>query len=367
MRSLLALLFLALAPAAHAQLDTSHSGLWINPAQSGHGLEVTFLDRNTATLTWFVYDNLGNPLHLVGAGTASGNRLTVPVSINRGMRFGSFLPTDLQQAAWGSLSITFTDCNTARLDWTSSFTQSGFAFGDGSMPLGRVTAVGGLPCGRRLASGTYSGLVRPNGSQQGVQVVAILDQSGRAALLGSGQSILYLGTYTTSGNSLALQAQAIAALGYTFPNGSTTQAFNGSGNFVDGDFVLGNYTSPVDAGIYTGTATPGYRRGASLAAIAGRYTGVVRISRSLTLQVSATGVISGSDNGGCQYAGTISVPDPQWNVYNVSITLSACSTANGIYVGPATLQDDAIFGDSKQLAIGAASSSASLVLLIKRD
>ncbi len=367
MRRLLALLLLAVAPLAQAQIDTSYSGLWINPDQSGHGLEVTFLDQNTATLTWFVYDNLGNPLHLVGAGSVSGNRLTVPVSINRGMRFGSFLSADLQQAAWGNLSITFTDCNTARLEWTSSFTLAGFAFGNGSMPLSRVTAVGGLPCGRRRASGTYSGIVRANGVQQGVQVTAILDQSGRAALLGSGQSIMYLGTYTTTGNTLALQAQAIAALGYTFPNGSTTQSFTGSGNFVDGDFMFGNYTSPVDSGIYTGTATPGYRRGASLAAIAGRYTGTARISRSLTLQISTTGAISGSDNGGCQYAGTVTIPDPLWAVYNVSITLSACGTANGTYAGPATIQDDAIFGDNKLLAIGATNNTTALLLFITRS
>jgi hypothetical protein len=367
MRRWTALLLAALAPVAHAQIDPSQSGLWFNPAQNGHGVEVTMLSPTSGTLTWFVYDGQGRPLHLGGVGTVTGNRLTVPVTYNRGMRFGTFVPADNRSDAWGEVSVTFSGCNTAQLEWTSTYTLDGFSFGNGSMPLTRLTTVGGLPCGKRRASGLYAGLVRVTNATTSTDVTALLDESGRAFLVGNQQRVIFAGNYTTSGNNITITGSSISAVGYSFTNGSTTQTWNGTGTFVEADFINGTYTGATDTGIFSLQASPAYRRGASLATLAGRYTGSTRGTATITLDISAAGAITGTDSNSCQYAGTATVPNPVWNSYAVQIAITGCTQATGTFTGSASRSDSDGFGDGKLLVIGAVNETRSLPLLVEKQ
>jgi hypothetical protein len=366
MRRWTALLLAALAPVAHAQVDPSQSGLWFNPAQNGHGVEVTLLSPTQGTLTWFVYDGQGRPLHLGGVGTVTGNRLTVPVFASRGMRFGTFLPADNRSDAWGELSVTFSGCNTATLDWTSTYTLDGFSFGTGTMPLTRLTTVAGLPCGKRRSSGLYAGLVRVTNATTSTDVTALLDESGRAFLVGNQQRVIFSGAYTTAGDAITITGSAISAVGYSFTSGATTQPWNGTGTFVEGDYINGTYTG-TDSGIFSLQASPAYRRGASLATLAGRYTGSTRGTATITLDISAAGVISGTDSNSCQYAGTASVPNATWNSYAVQIAITGCTQATGTFTGSASRTDSDTFGDGKLLVIGAVSDTRSLPLLLDKQ
>jgi hypothetical protein len=236
------------------------------------------------------------------------------------------------------------------------------------MPLSRLTTVGGLPCGRRSASGEYSGFIKPTASSSRVEVFGIFDDSGRVVLLNNALSSMYVGTYTTTGGNLTLQTSAIAALGYTFTGGTTVQTFNGTGPYVDGDNINGTYTSTVDTGgTYSLQGSVVYRRGASLARLAGRYIGTARASQTLTLDITAAGAISGTDTGGCTYTGTATIPDATYNVYNVQLTIANCTTANGTYAGPGALQDSVTYGDAKQLALGVSNETRSLVTFAVRQ
>lgn len=366
MRRWTALLLAALAPVAHAQIDPSQSGLWFNPAQNGHGVEVTMLSPTSGTLTWFVYDGQGRPLHLGGVGTVTGNRLTVPVTYNRGMRFGTFVSADNRSDAWGEVSVTFTGCNTAQLEWTSSYTLDGFSFGNGSMPLTRLTTVAGLPCGKRRGSGTYTGFVRVTNATTSTDVTALLDESGRAYLIGNQQRVVFAGNYTTSGDNLTITGSSFSAVGYSFANGATTQTWNGTATFVESDHVNGTYTG-TDSGIFSVLSGPAYRRGASLSTLAGRYLGNTRGSATITLDITAAGVITGTDTNNCQYAGTAAVPDATWNTYAVQIAITGCTQATGTFVGSAARTDADTFGDGRLLVIGAVSDVRSLPLLIKKQ
>jgi hypothetical protein len=368
LRRLLLLLVVFAPLPAHAQLDASYSGLWFNTAQSGHGLEVTLLSPTSATVTWFVYDGQGNPVHLGGVGEVSGSTITVPAFISRGMRFGSFQTADNRTEAWGTLVVSFASCSAAQLQWTSNYTLNGFNFGNGSMPLSRLTTVSTLPCGRRAGSGIYSGVMRATTGNASFTVTGIFDELGRAVLIADDGTAVYQGQYTTTASgTLAIQGNTQAAIGFQFPNGQTRLDFNGSGPFRDGDFINGTFTTPVLTGNYTLITDARYRRGASLDRLTGRYVGTVRNNLTVTLNVSAAGAITGSDTGGCQYNGTTTVPNPLYNAYSVEVVITGCSPNNGTYRGPMVLGDAQNFGDGRLMLVGASGPSLALVLIVGRQ
>ena len=155
---------LALALAASFQpamaLPPGISGAWYNPAQPGHGIAVEMIGGGRSDAFWFVYDHAGNPLHLYLVGEVDGNGIHYMAFENRGMRFGSFDPGERVEQAWGTVTLAFDSCSSGSLAWDAQDP----AFGSGSMPLARLTAIDGLDCELDAASGLlpagrYSGTV----------------------------------------------------------------------------------------------------------------------------------------------------------------------------------------------------------------
>ena len=58
------------------------------------------------------------------------------------MTWPQFDPATLNSEVWGEVSIEFTGCNSALLNWSSSME----GYGDGRIELQRLTFVGGLEC-----------------------------------------------------------------------------------------------------------------------------------------------------------------------------------------------------------------------------
>jgi plastocyanin len=120
------------------------TGNWYDPAQNGHGVQLEMVGNNVVTAIWFTYDNAGNLAWIVGSGTVDGNRLVMQAVRPRGGRFPpNFDPSTFTAPPWGTLTFTFGDCNSGRLDWTSTdpaFTAAG------SMPLARLTQIQGSAC-----------------------------------------------------------------------------------------------------------------------------------------------------------------------------------------------------------------------------
>lgn len=56
-------------------MGPSHSALWYNPDESGHGINVFLLAENRVIIIWYVSDNEGNPIWLFGVGIQDGTRL----------------------------------------------------------------------------------------------------------------------------------------------------------------------------------------------------------------------------------------------------------------------------------------------------
>ena len=146
-----AVLFLVLSGMAYAQVDISNggvSGQWYNPARDGEGifLEVVRTDSGQqVSVSWFTYDLEGFQMWLVGNVPISGDTttVTIPVVVTSGAKFGdAYNPADVQRQSWGTLTLTFDNCNSGLLSYTSSVD----GFGSGAIELTRLTNLTQVQC-----------------------------------------------------------------------------------------------------------------------------------------------------------------------------------------------------------------------------
>lgn len=120
------------------------SGNWYDPAQNGHGIQFEVLSPTLMTAFWFTFDNAGNQVWIVGAGTIDGDHVVMQANRSSGGRFPpNFNSASIVNLPWGTMTFTFSSCTAGRLDWTSS--DPAFS-ANGTMPLTRLTQVMGTSC-----------------------------------------------------------------------------------------------------------------------------------------------------------------------------------------------------------------------------
>jgi hypothetical protein len=120
------------------------SGNWYDPAESGHGIMLEMLDGGRAWMCWYAFDLAGNPAWICALGTLAGDTIEFPSAFTvQGGKFPPlFDPAAVVGAPWGSITVTFTGCNAGNMQWSTSAP----GFQSGSMPLARVTTLGGDAC-----------------------------------------------------------------------------------------------------------------------------------------------------------------------------------------------------------------------------
>ena len=125
-------------------ITAAHSGMWYNPAQSGHGVTVEILPGNAMLVVWYVFDQAGNQIWLVGAGNYEGSTAEIEVSISeQGIFPPDFVAADVNTTVWGTLNFNFTDCNNVDFSWQPA---AGVDYAAGELALTRLTGIDGLSC-----------------------------------------------------------------------------------------------------------------------------------------------------------------------------------------------------------------------------
>jgi len=101
---------------------------------------------NTMIAIWFVFSPDGssqNWIYAQGSYDTNSNTITLPAIILSGAAFPpNFNSNDLTQTPWGTLTFTFTDCNSGMVSWNSSLP----GYGSGTLPLTRLTQIEGTSC-----------------------------------------------------------------------------------------------------------------------------------------------------------------------------------------------------------------------------
>jgi len=126
--------------------------------------------------------------------------------------------------------------------------------------------------------------------------------------------------------------------GSHFPDGSnyghSSMMFDYSGGMWGGQ-----YSGVGDAGTFNVGLSPMWNRPASFAIVAGTYMRTVSYGYAMTMTIDANGQLSASDTRGCLINGTVTVPDANHNLYQITATVTSCGTLNGAYSGMGALVD----------------------------
>jgi hypothetical protein len=123
------------------EIGPAHSGSFFNAGQNGHGFSIEFGYLAPGVVFgivyWYTYDDLGNPIFLVGNGTPVGNTLEITFESPVGMKYGEFDPGTVTREPGGTAVFVFSDRDNA----TFSYTPSSFS----SSEWGHTTPIVDLP------------------------------------------------------------------------------------------------------------------------------------------------------------------------------------------------------------------------------
>jgi hypothetical protein len=140
MKSLILVLSLFFVSSLSAQVLPEYSGAWYNRDQDGHGLNVEVIDEQRSIAFWYTYSFAGAPMWFLFDGVNVDNRVEATVYFFDNMFWGQFDPAALNRQEIGTAAIEFLGCDEARLTYSLGF------YGDGEIPLERLTNIAGLKC-----------------------------------------------------------------------------------------------------------------------------------------------------------------------------------------------------------------------------
>jgi hypothetical protein len=167
-----------------------------------------------------------------------------------------------------------------------------------------------------------------NGTDQatGLALVGLVTETGEFHFIRSDDT-QYFGTLTTSGNNVSGNLTGVTAVGYVFPDGSTTgtgtytgtvqarSTLNGSVRFTTqrGETTTGNSTLSFNSV---------YNQSSSLAKIAGNYRD---LDTNAVINLSSNGVIFSQDPvTACIVNGVVAVINSSYNAYRVEYSFTGC-------------------------------------------
>ncbi len=105
-------------------IGPGHSGSWYQPTQDGHGFALEFGQQPDGTplavAYWYIYDDMGNPIFLVGSGVPEGNKVTINFVSPVGMVFGDFTPSDIVRESGGVGVFEFSSNGEGTFNYTPS-------------------------------------------------------------------------------------------------------------------------------------------------------------------------------------------------------------------------------------------------------
>jgi hypothetical protein len=236
---------------------------------------------------------------------------------------------------------------------------------------GTSSTNGSTPTANALPGGIWTG----GDSVSGLGITGIVDEAGDFHFIRS-DGTQYVGTATTSGNSISASFGGVTQFGTAFADGST----HGTGTLMGTIAQRSSITASTQFTTDGGTGTSGsislsfnsiYNAGSSLASISGNYT---EPTSGDIISVGTGGALSWQDAAsGCVGNGMISIINATYNAYQVQFSYGNCTGAaavlNGVqFTGLATL-DNTVSPEQALVAVSGQGGGLnySLVLVLNHD
>jgi len=316
----------------------NYSGSWYDPDQSGHGLSIEAVDEERLVIYWYTYHPDGTPMWLITEADLDGDVARGNAFYHDGMPFGTFDPSALNRELWGTVSIRFLNCFTARLSYESDIGHEGVPYGTGEINLVRLTLPSGQhpDCPTILDSGFYGNYTatlgpEPDDDAIGASYVTI-HRDGRLAYRAGARGLgeVGLGRITMIGEKMFYFAAR-----YTYTEQSEVTAWTrymngtrqGTGMLEDGRVML----DLGERGVLKGDFKPGFDAPVSLEELAGTYYTPFIMNTRFYHSVSDNGVVTFDWHAlsSCPLTGTLSIPDPGFNQLLLEGTASCDGTDSG--------------------------------------
>jgi len=216
---------------------------------------------------------------------------------------------------------------TSKIVWaillTVGITACGGGGGSSAPTAGGAGGAGGAVS---IPTGIWTGTIHSNPINTNYQTIGYVSPSG-TVFFAADWGAVYKGIATEAGTTLSGKLTGYAPPTMTFLNGSNTTTVTLSGT-DSATNINGTYSAPADTGTFNLTLnTTLYNRAVTLLNLARTWTGMIA-GATLTLTVSNNGTVTGSDNFGCQYTGSVSQLTANKNLFSISITSSVCGTAS---------------------------------------
>ncbi|MEE9423543.1 MAG: hypothetical protein V3V18_01025 [Methylococcales bacterium] len=127
------LLLIPMTGNAAVAIQPGIGGAWYNTTESGHGFILNVSEKDgqlTLLATWYVYDNDGNQMWLVGSAPfeQGATSITMPVIVTEKLQFDNLGGGGLLELAWGSLDFEFSTCDEGLVTYNPN-PNAGFAAG----------------------------------------------------------------------------------------------------------------------------------------------------------------------------------------------------------------------------------------------
>jgi hypothetical protein len=207
---------------------------------------------------------------------------------------------------------------------------------------GMLASCGGGGGSNPVQGASPGGIWRGTDSASGLTVVGLFDETGSGNFIRADNAV-FLGTVSTSQNSISVSAGGYAAFNKTFPDGSTHGVLTMNGTIQERQSISAATKFTTDAGNSTQgsldlTFDKLYNRPSSLATVAGGYTGDLS-SLFPYVKISPDGSIDAGSVLICRTGGQISLIDPAYNLYRVQLTTTCDNGSGTTESGLATLDN----------------------------
>lgn len=186
--------------------------------------------------------------------------------------------------------------------------------------------------------GIWKGTIGSTATGQTSGVVAITDHAGYS-MWASTDGRIWNGQLPPRGERIHAEFIGHMSEGAQFPDGTSRGPASMTFEHHWDNSADGHYNGNGDSGPFELRLSPMWNTPASLGSVAGSYTRTTSNGYAMTISIDARGQLSGSDSHGCLLSGTVTVPDPEHNLYRIDAEVSSCGTLDGRYRGMGALLD----------------------------